>query len=318
LANVYEYGDYSGTPRYAVNPLQGIRNQVPAGVTVSYHQGCGVNTSGSPDPAAVSLAAASNVAIVFVGLDGTIENEGIDRSSLSLPGIQENLITAIRNVNPNTIVVFINGSCVAVSSTTKANVPAFVEAWYAGEEAGTAIADVLFGDYNPGGRLPLTFYSGVNQLPSMSSYSLTTSPGRTYMYYTGAPLWAFGHGLSYTTFAYSNLQLSATQITDIGQLTVSATVTNTGTRAGDEVVQLYVHDVSASVTRAIKELKGFKRISLNPGASQVVTFTLPASELAFWSTSQHAFYVEPGQFQVMVGSSSADIRLQGTFNVVVH
>jgi len=152
----------------------------------------------------------------------------------------------------------------------------------------------------------------------MSNYELTTSPGRTYMYYTGTPLWAFGHGLSYTTFSYSNLQLSATQITDLGQITVSADVTNTGTRAGDEVVQLYVHDVAASVTRPIKELKGFKRISLNPGATQTVVFTVPASELAFWNTTQHAFYVEPGSFQVMVGASSADIRLQSSFQVVAH
>ena len=138
------------------------------------------------------------------------------------------------------------------------------------------------------------------------------------MYYNGSPLWAFGHGLSYTTFSYSNLQLSATQITDLGQITVSANVTNTGTRAGDEVVQLYVHDVAASVTRPIKELKGFKRITLNPGATQTVTFTVPASELAFWNTTQHAFYVEPGAFQVMVGASSADIRLQSSFQVVAH
>ena len=182
------------------------------------------------------------------------------------------------------------------------NAPAILEAWYPGEEGGTAIADVLFGDYNPGGKLPYTVYESTNQLLPQTEYDITK--GFTYMYFTGRPLFPFGHGMSYTEFSYDNLQVSPKQIPANGQVTVSVEVENIGRRAGDEVVQLYVHDVQCSIKRPIKELRGFERVSLKPGEKRTVTFTLKGEQLAFYDTEKHNFVVEPGVFDVLVGSSS--------------
>jgi beta-glucosidase len=261
---------------------------------------------------AVNIASKSDVAVVFVGTDLSIANEGHDRSDINLPGIQEDLIRAVYRANPNTIVVLINGSPVAINWTQR-NVPAILEAWYPGQAGGTAIADVLFGDYNPGGKLPVTFYASITQLPSFDDYDIRK--GRTYMYFAGQPLYPFGHGLSYTEFSYSNLQIDPNQISPDGEVCVSVDIQNVGGREGDEVVQLFVHDVVASVPRPIKELKRFKRISLQPGQTKTVTFTLPAKELAFYDVKTAGFVVEPGAFELMVGSSSAEIRLSDTIMV---
>ena len=188
----------------------------------------------------------------------------------------------------------------------KDNVPAVLEMFMAGEEGGNAIADVLFGDYNPGGKMPYTVYSSVAQVPAMDEYDITK--GFTYMYLKGQPQYPFGHGLSYSTFQYSNFSLSSPQIRGDGQVTVKVDVLNSGVRAGDEVVQLYVHDVEASVKLPAKELRGFERISLKPGEHKTVSFTLPAERLSFYDVKSKSFVVEPGQFTLMVGSSSEDIR----------
>jgi beta-glucosidase len=195
----------------------------------------------------------------------------------------------------------------------KANVPAVVEMFMAGEEGGNAVAEVLFGDCNPGGKMPYTVYGSGIVLPPMEEYDIRK--GFTYMYHQGEPVYPFGHGLSYTTFEYSNLGLSSKQIPGDGQIAVRVDVRNTGQRAGDEVVQLYVRDVEASVKRPKKELRGFERISLRPGETRAVSFWVPAEKLSFYDEGRKAFVTEPGVFEIMVGSSSEDIRARAQFSV---
>ena len=185
--------------------------------------------------------------------------------------------------------------------------PAILDMFWAGEEGGTAIADILFGDFNPGGRLPYTVYQAVADIPPMNEYDITK--GFTYMYFDGEPDWVFGHGLSFTTFDYSNLKVGGS--IPGGPLSITADIRNSGKRAGDEVVQLYVRDVEASVKRPKKQLMAFERISLRPGETRSVRFTVSPERLAFWDEKRKAWVVEPGAFEVMVGSSSADIRLKG-------
>jgi beta-glucosidase len=207
----------------------------------------------------------------------------------------------------------------------KDHAPALLEAWWNGVEGGHAIADVLFGDCNPAGRLPHTVYASESQVPPQDEYDVTK--GFTYMYLQGKPLFAFGHGLSYTTFQYGKLGLSDKEIVGWGlphrnlfgglkpTLHASVEVTNTGKCEGDEVVQLYVHEVKPAVKRPARELRGFERISLKPGETKKVTFTVPADKLAYYDETKHSFVVKPGAFDVMVGSASDDIRAKGQFRV---
>lgn len=259
--------------------------------------------------AAVDAAKKSDIAIVAVGI---LEGEGRDRANLDLPGAQEALIKAVTETGKPTVVVLINGSAITMSNWID-KVPAIVEAWYAGEEGGNAIADALFGDYNPGGRLPITFPRFVGQVPL---YYNPKSTGRGYDYtdMSGKPLFPFGYGLSYTKFEYSNLQITPKQIKPTGKVQVSVDIQNVGNCKGDEVVQLYLHDVVASVTRPLKELKGFKRITLEPQEKKTVTFVLTREQLSFLDQKMKSV-VEPGAIEVMVGSSSEDIRLKSSFEV---
>ena len=263
--------------------------------------------------AAAKLAAGCDVAIVCVGTDRRVEQEGRDRKTLGLVGKQDELVKAVLAANPKTIVVEQSAGPLTVPWIAQ-NVPAVLQAWWPGEEGGHALADVLFGAVNPAGRLPHTVYASEAQVPPVSEYDITK--GFTYMYVKGAPLFAFGYGLSYTTFKYSNLKLSADKIKAAGQVMVNVDIKNTGQRAGDEVAQLYVHQEKSSVKRPAKELRGFQRISLQPGETKTVTFTLPAEKLAFWDEPTHGFRVEPGIFTVLLGASSADIRLQTELEVV--
>jgi len=282
---------------------------------------------GPADPrqfqAAAEAARKADVALLFLGTDLSVENEGVDRSDLNLPGIQDDLVQAVLQANPRTVAVLQNGSALSITRLHD-TVPAILEAWFPGEEGGHAIADVLFGDYNPAGRLPLTFYRSVEQLPPFDDYNIRH--GRTYMAeirkgdsYSCAkeePLYPFGYGLSYTRFRYAKLKTFPARISQDGILAVSAEIKNTGSRAGEEVAQLYIRDLQASVSRPVKRLKGFHRLMLQPGESKRVTFTLPVAELAYWDKSKKAFVVEPGRFEIQIGSSSADIRLTGTFQVI--
>ena len=253
-----------------------------------------------------ALAAASDVAIVCVGTDMDVADEGNDMDQYDMPGLQEEMIQAIYAANPNTIVVLINGNPIGIEWTAE-NVPAIVEAWYAGQSQGTAVADVLFGDYNPGGKLPETFYKSENQIPGIYDYDIINGK-RTYQYFEGDVRYPFGHGLSYTRFEYSNMRVTPAAIQPDGQAIVSVDVQNTGSVSGDEVVQLYVKDVEASYDSPVHSLKGFERVSLSPGEKITQTFTLRAEDLAYYNTALGDFEVELGRFQLQAASSSADIR----------
>jgi beta-glucosidase len=309
-------GGYSGYPDHTVSALEGIRAKFPASssVTVAYEQGCTV--TGDKDQSAIAAAAAlagqSDVAIVLVGTSEDVLREEMDRPDWNLPGAQGDLVQAVFTANPNTIVVLVTAGPVAVD-WAQARVPAMLTAFYDGQAQGTAIADALFGDFNPGGKLTTTWYTGSATLPPIGDYDLRK--GRTYLYYNGTPLYPFGFGLSYTTFTYANLALEPAIISPTGSATITVDVTNSGSRAGDEVVQLYAHDAFASVPRPIKALRGFRRVHLEPGESQSVAFTLAAKELAFWDVTTHAWRVEDGLFDIAVGSSSADIRAQGSLSI---
>jgi beta-glucosidase len=246
--------------------------------------------------------------------------EAASHASLDLPGRQMDLVKAIQATGKPTVVVLVNGRPMTFGWAAE-NVPSILEAWMAGTQSGNAIADVLFGDVNPGGKLPVTFPRTVGQVPIYYSHMNTGRPPEANNRYTSkyfdvpwTPQFPFGYGLSYTTFKISNLQLSAPQIPSSGKLTVSVDVENTGRRAGDEVVQLYVRDVVASMTRPVKELKGFQRVTLQPGEKRRVEFTLGRDELAFWNREMR-FVVEPGEFRVMVGSNSQDV-IEAKFEVV--
>jgi beta-glucosidase len=305
-ADKFEIGNYYGTKPRIVSPVEGIRAKLGTGVKVEYAMGCDILQPAKPGEIdqAAALAQNSDVVILFLGTNLRVEAEGRDRQSLDLPGSQQQLLEAVYRANPKTIAVIMSGGPVSMKWAAQ-NVPALLAAWYPGEEAGTALASVLFGDYNPAGRLPYTVYDSLDQIPPQDEYDITR--GFTYMYFTGKPQFAFGHGLSYTTFRYSSLKLVP------GEVTV--TVENTGARAGDEVVQLYVHQVAPSVKRPAKELRGFSRVHLNPKEKKVVTIALPKTDLAFYDVKSKSFVVEPGAYDVMVGASSEDIRLKSVLRV---
>ena len=315
-ANVVLGDWYGGKPPFTVTPLAGITAKVGTGVHVQYALD---NTNG----AAVNIATAANAAIVIVGNDplcgtttfGTCpipqdSKEGVDRVDIGLIPAQLTLIQSVFAANPKTIVVLVSSFAQAIGWVNQ-NIPAIVHITHSSEELGDALADVLFGDYNPGGRTTVTWYQALTDIPALTDYNIRN--GRTYMYFQGTPLYPFGYGLSYTTFAYSGLTLSSPTLPEGGQITVSVDVTNTGTMAGDEVVQLYVsYPPTTGVARPIKQLQGFQRITLAPQASQTVTMTLTSAQLAYWNTTTSAYTVQPGTVQLLVGSSSVDVRAQGT------
>jgi beta-glucosidase len=254
---------------------------------------------------AIAVAEKAEVALLFLGLSPRLEGEemrvqvagfsGGDRLTIDLPKVQKDLMRAVVATGTPTVLVLLNGSAVAVN-WADANIPAIVEAWYPGQAAGPAIADLLFGDYNPGGRLPVTFYRSLDRMPPFDDYSMRE---RTYKYFTGRPLYPFGHGLSYTTFAYSDLVVP--ESVKIGNgVKVSVKVANVGNRAGDEVIQLYVTDREASVPVPIRRLVGFKRIHLTPGASRTVSFTIDPRQLSL-ITEDTRRVIEPGMFDLSVG-----------------
>ncbi len=263
---------------------------------------------------AVAAAVAADIAVVFVGLNSAVESEGYDRSTMDIPVEQVDLINAVASANPNTVVVVIAGSQVGMDSWID-NVPCMVQAWYLGQEGGNAIADVLFGDVNPSGKLPFSFIRHWEDHFAHDNY-----PGNVYTegifvgyrYYDEAgvaPLYPFGFGLSYTTFALSNLVVDSSDFAGEGTISVSVDVANTGTRAGAEVVQVYVQDVAASVPRPVRELKGFAKVSLAPGETKTVEITLTESAFAFYDVPNGRWYTEPGQFIIHVGNSSRSLPL---------
>lgn len=306
-----------------VTILEGIKEKVSENTEVLYAKGCDVlgdDTSGFAQ--AVEIARKADIAIVVVGdraglVHGCTSGEARDRSDLNLTGKQEELIKAVHATGTPVVVVLVNARPLSITWVHE-NVPAIVEAWLPGEEGGRAVADVLFGDYNPGGKLPISFPRSVGQVPVY--YSHKPSGGRSHWlgdYVEGStkPLYPFGYGLSYTTFEYSNLRITPLDVHVSGQVRIQVDVTNTGKVAGDEVVQLYVHVPAQNVTRPVKELKGFKRVTLKPGETKTVVFELPVALLGFYDENMD-FVVEPGKVEIFIGSSSEDIRVSGEFNLI--
>jgi beta-glucosidase len=309
-----------GKEENTVTPLAGIKAKVAAQTKVGYAKGCDVTgDSNAGFNEAVDLAKASDVAVLFVGELHEMVGEAASRATLDLPGRQMELVQAIHATGKPTIVVLVNGRPLSVGWIVN-NVPAILESWMGGTQSGNAIADILFGDVNPGGKLPVTVPRTVGQVPIYYNHMNTGRPPEAQNRYTSkyydlpwTPLFPFGYGLSYTTFKIVNLQLSAPRISANGKLTVSVEVENTGRRAGDEVVQLYIRDVVATMTRPVKELKGFQRVSLQPGEKRRVEFVLGPEQLGFWNREMR-YVVEPGEFQVMVGANSVDV-IEAKFNV---
>jgi beta-glucosidase len=337
IAVIGPNADDDTTARYRYGPsgikgvtvLEGIRNKLGTRVQVNYAKGCETTdanwpqTEVLPDPLtkeelndiskAVEAAKKSDFSVVVLGDSMKTVGENASRTSLDLPGRQLQLVQAVYATGKPVIVVLINGRPLSINWIDK-YAPGIVEAWFAGAQAGTAIADVLFGDYNPGGKLTVTFPKTVGQIP----FNFPTKPKAQWegeKTRVNGALYYFGHGLSYTTFVYSNLKITPLAQNPRGSVTVSFEVRNTGTREGEEVVQLYIRDVLSSVTTYEKSLRGFERLHLKPGEVKTVNFVLRSDDLALWDRNMH-FVVEPGKFRVMVGSGSEDIRLTGEFEIV--
>ena len=255
---------------------------------------------------AVEVAEKSDVAVVVVGDSPELNAEQHDRADLDLTGYQNQLVKAVYETGTPTVVILVNARPLTINYIAE-NIPAILEAWNPGEQGGNAVAEVLFGDHNPGGKLPITFPRSTGQLPVYYNYEPGWHGGHYVCGTPSTPLYPFGFGLSYTTFEYSNLRLTPPKMGVTGKTVVSVDVTNTGTRKGDEVVQLYVHDPAASLVRPIRELEGFKRITLEPGEKRTVTLTLSADQMAFYD-SRMKRVVEPGMFDVMIGTSSAEVK----------
>jgi beta-glucosidase len=327
-----QLGDYSPKKilQHVVTVLEGIKAKVPSGTKVVYAKGCGVMGSDKSGFAEATRAAKSaDVAIVVVGEkqsrngedepnDSPTDGEGHDVASLDLTGVQEDLIKAVYETGTPVIVVLINGRPLSIRWTAE-HVPAIVEAWEPGERGGVAVADVLFGDYNPSGRLAITIPRHVGQLPAYYNYKPSKAywiqgERRGYVDMPATPLYPFGYGLSYTRFEYSGIRIDPAEIHTAGSARVSVDVKNAGDRAGEEIVQLYIHEAVAPVSTPVKQLRGFERVALEPGEAKTVTFTLTPEELQLLDRDMH-WVVVPGDFAIMVGRSSEDLPLKGTLKV---
>ncbi len=264
---------------------------------------------------AINAVRKADAVVVFMGLTPRLEGEemdvpvsgflGGDRTTLDLPEVQERLLKKIAGLGKPVVLVLLNGSALSVN-WAKDHIPAIVEAWYPGQTAGEAIADVIFGDYNPAGRLPVTFYRSADQLPPFGNYAMAD---RTYRYFTGDVLFPFGYGLSYTTFRYGEIKPDKTLLGKGDTLTVSVNISNTGLTDGEEVAQLYVTGPPTEAARPIKELKGFERIRLSAGSSGDITFILTSRDLEYYHEETGRYAVDTGEYCVGIGSSSAELKL---------
>lgn len=327
------FGGYSGEPYYKVSLYDGIKNKIGDGTELLFAQGCRLTTNSSisfynwkldeikfPTPEenkkliteAVEIASKAEIIILAVGenehlcREAWAKNHIGDNMSLDLFGQQNDLVKAMVALGKPVVVYLMNGRPLSFNYI-KENVSAIIEGWYMGQETGNAAADIIFGDVNPSGKLTITFPKSAGQLPLYYNHK----PSAQYHNYISddvEPLYPFGFGLSYTTFTYSNLKLSSPNMPTDGTATISVTVTNSGSRDGNEIVQLYIHDKISSVTRPVKELKGFQRINLKKGESKTVSFVIDKSKLAFWDINMN-YTVEPGDFDIMIGKSSEDIQV---------
>jgi beta-glucosidase len=342
------YGNYNGTPSSAVTILRGIRAIAGTDVEVLNAQGCplvlggggggggrGGRGGGAATPArtpeelraeALSIASNADVLIYVGGINSSLEGEegnargggGIDgfnngdRTKIELPQVQEEFVQALYATKKPVIMINCSGSPMALPWEDD-HLPAIIQAWYPGEEGGTAVGEVLFGDVNPSGRLPLTFYRGTEGLPAFTNYSMEN---RTYRYYTGKPLYAFGHGLSYTKFEYSSPSLSSKSVKAGDTITVKFNVSNTGKRDGDEVAQVYFAHVKSSVSQPIKALCAFKRVNVPAGKSAEVSLDIPIERLRYWDDTKHDYTVEAGNYRLMIGPASDKVEQNVEFSVV--
>jgi beta-glucosidase len=332
-ANRILLGGYSSVPKHNVTVLEGIQARVGDRVKVLYSEGCKITIGGSwhqdevvpsdPDEdrrqiaEAVKVAKQADAIVLAIGGNEQTSREAYafnhlgDRASLDLVGRQEELVKAMVATGKPVIVFLFNGRPISNHYISR-NVPAVFECWYLGQETGRAVAEVLFGDFNPGGKLPITFPRSAGHLPAFYNYKPMARRG--YLFDDITPLYPFGYGLSYTTFAMKNLRLAKKKINRDGATRVLVDVTNTGKREGTEVVQLYIRDLVSSVTRPLKELKGFRKVSLQPGETKTVALDITPESLAFYDIDMN-YVVEPGEFEIMVGNSSRDCDLQ---KVILH
>ena len=321
-------GSYSGRPKYVSTVLQGIQDYLGDAVEVLYHEGCKITVGGSweqdevvlSDPTedrksiaqAVQLAQQADAVVLAIGGNEQTSREAWephhlgDRPSLQMVGLQDELVDAIAAVGKPVVALLFNGRPLAVRNLAE-KVPVIFECWYLGQETGRAVAEVLFGRVNAGGKLPITIPRSVGHIPAFYNYK--PSARRGYLFDQVSPLFAFGFGLSYTQFRFGCPRLKKEVIRPNETTTLSVEVTNIGDRCGDEVVQMYIRDCYSSVTRPVKELKGFQRITLDPGQSTTVTLEITPEKLAFYNIEMN-YGVEPGTFEIMIGNSSRDCDLQ--------
>ncbi|MBI5646511.1 MAG: glycoside hydrolase family 3 C-terminal domain-containing protein [Ignavibacteriae bacterium] len=320
-------GNYNGTPPYAVTLLRGLRARAGSDVAITYTRGCDLAEGRHTDSSAAAAeqllidaqkaASDADAVIVVLGLHPWLEGEelrvaldgfrGGDRTTIELPAPQERLLRAVQKRGRPLIVVLLSGSAI-VSSWMSESADAILAAWYPGQRGGDAVAHVLFGDVNPSGRLPVTFYASTRDLPPFEDYSMR---GRTYRFFHGTPQYAFGHGLSYTEFAYSDLRVSADSLADHEELTILVTVENTGQLDGTEIAQLYIRDTDAPAGAALRTLRGVRRVDLERGGRRRIAWTLTADDRRFWDATSRSFR-HPRRLNIIVGSSSADERLRTT------
>jgi beta-glucosidase len=321
-------------PKYAIAPLDAIKERAGDSIHVSYEMGVGIQGEDAaldtPDArakmlqAAADAAAKADVAVVVVGRYAKLEGEGFDVKTMDLPAGQDELIEAVEKANPRTIVVLNTGDPVTMTKWID-NTPALLDMWYGGQEGGHALASVLFGDANPSGKLPVSFPKRFEDSPAYGHY-----PGENlkvdyaegiyvgYRYFDTKnvePLFPFGFGLSYTTFEFSNLKVGRWKANGSGPVEIDLAVKNSGSRAGAEVVQLYIHEDNPMIDRPVRELKRFQRVELKPGESKTLQFTLDRAALSYWSAEKRDWVADPGTFEIQVGSSSRDIRLRATLGL---
>ena len=325
-------GNYHGTPSNPVTLINGLNSYVGKKSEITYSKGVDLVKNGDEsltilNDSIIDDVKRADLAIFVGGLDATWEGEempgGInvdgfyngDRTRIELPEIQQNAIKKMIDTGTPVVLVLMAGSSIALNGLEE-ELEAILMAWYPGQRGGDAIANVLFGEYNPGGKLPVTFYKSTSDLPDFKDYNMRSGNGFTYRYFKGDVLYPFGHGLSYTEFKYSNLKVNKIRISDKENFRISFKIKNTGFYDGDEVVQVYIKDVSSPVHMPIKQLRGFQRVSLDKGGEKIIEFEFNAiNDLRHYSTSKQKYIVENGDFEIHIGSSSQDIRLKGIINV---
>lgn len=311
----------AGEIKNVISVLDGIKNKIGTDIKINFEKGCEINDSSKVNfQDAINAAEKSDVAILVVGESRDMTGEAASKTNLNIPGVQLDLVKKIYNTGVPVIVILMNGRPLTINWISK-NVKGIIEAWYLGDQAGNAIANVLFGDYNPSGKLPITFPRSVGQIPIYYNHKNTGRPFSATDKYTSkyldspnTPLYPFGYGLSYTTFKYENIQIFPEKASLNDTIIVSADIKNTGNFAGAEVVQLYIQDHKASVTRPVKELKGFKKINLKPGETKKISFMISPGTLSFYGLQMKKI-IEPGKFEVMIGGNSVDL-ISKTFELV--